>query len=397
MKKVCISFLLLLVCVFVKGQASKQVADSNNLFAFQLYKHINKHGENLFFSPFSISAAMAMTYTGARNETAKQISHTLHFNSEAKHFMGGFKNMMEAIESDTLTDTANHIQLDMANSMWIADSLHIRPMYAELMQSIYHTEARKISFADSGARNTINKWVENRTNDKIKELISPGTVDASTKLVLVNALYFNAKWATAFSKHYTLREPFYVSKHDSVMAETMNMTQTFNYYEDKELQAIESPYKGEKLSMVVFLPKERTGINKMEKTLGYHYYNKVIDSMYRKKVKLALPKFNTTDQIDIRKVLEEMGVQNPFTAKADFSAMTDEPLYIDKIFHKAFIKVAEEGTEAASATAVTMSKSMVADPSTLAVFYANHPFIFVVKDNTTGCILFMGKITNPLK
>jgi len=396
MKKVYVSFLLVIVFVFAKGQASTQVADSNNLFAFQLYKHINKPGENLFFSPFSISAAMAMTYTGARNETAKQISHTLHFNSEAKHFMGGFKNLIESIESDT-ADTANHIQLNIANSIWIADSLHLRPMFSLLMQTIYHTQASHINFADTNAKNIINQWVESRTNNKIKNLIPDGGLNALTRMVLVNAIYFHAKWQKPFSKHYTITLPFYVSKHDSVNVKTMNITENYKYYENKNLQAIELPYKGDKLSMLIFLPKGIEGLAKMEKELTNHFYSHVIDSMYSKKVKLSLPKFSTKNQFQINDVLEKMGMPDAFTAKADFSAMSDENLYIDKVFHKAFIDVTEEGTEAAASTVVIMGQSMVVNPQLLAIMYVNHPFVFVIRDNTTGCILFMGKITDPLK
>ncbi len=397
MKKFLLSGLLCVVVVFANAQNEKQVADSNNMFAFEFYKHVDAGKNNVFYSPFSITTAMAMAQTGARNETYRQISHVMHFNSLPKKFMGGIENLVNAVEKDTLTDTANHVVISLANSIWLADSLKVKPTYAELMTNIYHAKSTKVSFADTNTRNVINNWVGVKTNGKIKNLIPQAILNPSTRMVLVNAIYFNARWETPFSKQYTLQKSFYISKHDSVTADMMHITNNYLYYEDKDLQAVQMPYKGNSLSMIVLLPKGiKAALNKMESLLDEKYYNRILDSMSTKKVKLSLPKFKTTDEFQLKDVLSKIGMPIPFTPNADFSSLTDESLCIDKVIHKAFIDVVESGTEAAAATAVVVRTSMVVSPKSLVMFNANHPFVFVIRDNATGCILFMGKIMNPL-
>jgi serpin B len=397
MKKFLLSSLLCVLVILAQAQTGKQVADSNNMFAFEFYKHVDAGKSNVFYSPLSITTAMAMAQTGARNETYKQISHVMHFNVLPKRFMGGIETLVNAVESDTLTDTANHVVINLANSVWLGDSLKVKQTYADLMTNIYHATSTKVSFADTNTRNVINNWVERKTNGKIKNLVPQGILNASTRMVLVNAIYFNARWQTPFSKQYTLQKPFYISKHDSVMADMMHITNSYLYYEDENLQAVQMPYKGNSLSMIVLLPKGvKAALNKMESLLDEKYYNRIIDSMSTKKVRLSLPKFKTTDEFQLKDVLSKMGMPIAFTPNADFSSLTDESICIDKVIHKSFIDVTESGTEAAAATAVVMRQSMVMSPKLLVTFNANHPFVFLVRDNATGCILFMGKIMNPL-
>ncbi|HTA82563.1 MAG TPA: serpin family protein [Bacteroidia bacterium] len=398
MKKFLLSGLLCVLVILTHAQTGKQVADSNNMFAFEFYKHVDAGKNNVFYSPFSITTAMAMAQTGARNETYRQIGHVMHFNTLPKRFMGGIETLVNAVESDTLTDTANHVVINLANSIWLGDSLKVKQTYADLMTNIYHATSTKVSFADTNTRNIINNWVEGKTNGKIKNLIQQGILNPSTRMVLVNAIYFNARWQTPFPKEFTLQKSFYISKHDSVMADMMHITNSYLYYEDENLQAVQMPYKGNSLSMIVLLPKGvKAGFDKMESLLDEKYYNKILDSMSTKKVKLSLPKFKTTDEFQLKDVLSKMGMPIPFTPNADFSSLTDESLCIDKVIHKAFIDVTESGTEAAAATAIIIHPSMIVSPKSLIMFNANHPFVFVIRDNDTGCILFMGKIMNPLQ
>jgi len=393
MKRILASAFVLIIAITLHAQQDNPIADSNNLFAFKLYNEVKKSAkENLFFSPFSISTALAMTYAGAKNETEKQMSSTLHFNSDQNSFQPAYKTYLEKIESDTGKD----LTIGIANSLWIANSLKLLAPFKDIVTNNYNSEAKNVDFNKTEeARNEINAWVKQKTNDKIKELIKPHIIDAATRLVLVNAIYFKGKWKTPFSKDSTITDDFYESGPSNVHAEFMHKTGHFKYYEDSILQAIEIPYDSNKTSMVVFLPKEIMGIESLENQLEYSFYSKIISLLNSQKVIVTFPKFKTTLAFELAGTLATMGMPDAFGA-ADFSGISHESMSISHVIHKAFIDVNEEGTEAAAATAVTM-KIMAVRPGRTYAFTANHSFIFVIRDTGTGSILFMGKITDPTK
>jgi serpin B len=213
---------------------------------------------------------------------------------------------------------------------------------------------------------------------------------------LVNAIYFKGKWKSPFSKDSTKSENFHTSASNIIKAKFMHNTGHYRYYEDATLQAVEIPYMGGRTAMVILLPKEKDGISQMENKLGHLYYSKIISSMNSPKVIVAFPKFKTTTAFELGGTLSAMGMPDAFSSSADFSGISNEGLHISNVIHKAFIDVNEEGTEAAAATAVIMPFS-IAQPMATAIFNANHPFIFVIRDTMTGGILFMGKITDPTK
>jgi serpin B len=402
MKKIHTTLFGLFIGITLNAQQTINIADSNNLFAFKLYHEVKKNSkENLFFSPFSISTALAMTYAGAKKETGKQMRNTLHFSLEQNTFHTAYKTYLEKIESDTGKD----LIIGIANSLWIANSFELLKSFSETVTTDYKTDAYNVAFTPPAAiedtRHQINYWVEQKTNNKIKDLIQPLMLDPFTRLVLVNAIYFNGKWKYWFPKDSTRKAAFYKSDGNTPNADMMRKTTQYKYYEDDFLQSIEIPYTGDKVSLVVFLPKDRGGIDDIESKLDYSYYSKIVACFSRirtQKVILSFPKFKTTLSFELGKALSNMGMPVAFNQHlADFTGMSKDSLYISKVIHKAFIDVSEEGTEAAAATAVVMKMSMSVAPRPIPVFNANHPFIFVIRDEATGAILFMGKIMDPTK
>lgn len=401
MKKIALFLSLFLTTyplLLIHAQENKKLVENNNAFAFDLYSQLKTNNtKNLFFSPFSISAALAMTYAGARTETERQMSKVLHFNLDQKNFHADFHKLLGGIEGDT----ANGLQLYLANSLWAQEKYNFSPAFFDLVKSNYHSELHKVNFAyTEKVRQEINTWVEQKTNSKIKDLIKTNVLDGGTTLVLVNAIYFNGKWAMEFDKKLTKEDTFHISRKEKVQTMFMHKRGDYSYYEDKEIKAIEIPYNDSIASMLVILPNEMKNLKTVEASLNSSYYEKISGSLQQKIVQLSLPKFKTTAEFELSGVLTGMGMPLAFSPKADFSGMRADSLknlYIKNVIHKAFVDVSEEGTEAAAATAVVMGKAMVVSPSLIKTFKADHPFIFIIKDNATGSILFMGEIKNPNK
>lgn len=398
MKTLVISLVAVVLCIQMNAQQTSSIADSNNLFAFNLYSQLSKQEPgNLFFSPFSISTALAMTYAGARNETEKQMRDVLHFNVEQKGFHADYRNYLDAIEADTGKD----LVLEIANSIWVENSCKIRPSFSEIVKDEYNSVSKNVDFArhTEETRQEINSWVENKTHDKIKKLLAKGMVKSSTKLVLVNTIYFKAKWESPFNAAATRKAIFHQSDSVNDSASFMNKAGYYKYYRDSILQALEIPYYNGKISMLILLPNKVNGISKVENAWDETYYSKIIRSLSdTSDIRLSVPKFKITLESILNIPLSEMGMPIAFSGNADFSGIASGRLSIGVVIHKAFIDVNEQGTEAAAATAVGIMLTSTGPPRTPPIpFIANHPFIFLIKDNATGSILFMGKITDPAK
>jgi serpin B len=321
------------------------------------------------------------------------MASTLHFNANQDAFNRNYKTYLEKIESDTGKD----LTMVIANSLWVANTLKLLSPFKETVTSNYNSEAKNVDFSKTEeTRTEINSWVEQKTHDKIQDLIQPHIISAATRLVLVNAIYFKGRWKVPFPKDSTKTDDFYKSGISTVHAKFMHNTSHFRYYEDTTIQAIEIPYIGGRISMVILLPKKINGINQMENKLDYFYYSKIISSMHSPKAIVSLPKFKTTTEFELGGTLSAMGMPAAFSSSADFSGISNEGLHINNVIHKAFIDVNEEGSEAAAATTVVMPFS-IAQPMPIAVFNANHPFIFIIRNTMTGSILFMGKIIDPTK
>lgn len=388
----------------------KAVAWGNNCFAIRLYQKLQADEGNLFFSPYSISTALAMTYAGAKGETREQMAQALCFPTSPevlKTLAPDWKPMTQEefarafgriIKDLNARGGQDKYELRVANALWGQEDYRFLPDFVQLVEEQYGGALREVDFvrATERARQTINAWVEKQTNDKIKDLISPGVLDAMTRLVLTNAIYFKGNWATQFKEDRTREEPFTLLDGSKVQVPMMNQKEQFGYMETDGLQGLEMPYVGEELSMVILLPKEITGIDKLEKELTAERVCEWLGRIHEREVIVSVPKFKMTSKFGLGKVLRAMGMTAAFSKNADFSGMTgSRDLFISAVVHQAYVDVNEEGTEAAAATGVVMRLTSVA-PGGIPVFRADHPFIFLIRDKTSGSILFLGRLINPL-
>ncbi|MBN1940932.1 MAG: serpin family protein [Candidatus Diapherotrites archaeon] len=375
------------------------VANGNNAFAFDLYQKL-KDGdkENVFFSPWSISSAFGMVYEGAKGETAGEIQGVLKFPSDSETRLPGF-----ALLYNTLNKCGKPYALNTANAIWVQQNFPFKEDYISIIENRYAGKVTNMDFAGNaeGARQTINSWVEEQTNNKIKNLIPPGVLNAFTRLVLTNAIYFKGDWDVQFEKAETKKEEFRASAGSSVMVDMMHMyekEESFNYMENDDLQMLELPYKGEEISMLILLPKD-DDIETINSYLNAAKLSELKAGMRKAEVEIFLPKFEFETKYFMNDTLREMGMETPFSpAEADFTKMADidleiERLYITDVIHQAYVKVDEEGTEAAAATAIIMGIT-TAMPN-YKIFRADHPFIFIIQEKGNGGILFMGKMGNP--
>jgi serpin B len=382
--------------------APKQVADdlmavakSNNEFATDLYAHLRSDkSTNLFFSPYSISTALAMTSAGAHGETEAQIAKVLHFTLPEAKLHPAF-NQVRKILTDG--DKALGFQVRVANRLWAQEGFHFQPDFLQVTNANYGAEPSLLDFKQSeAARKTINAWVDEQTDHKIQDLLAPGALNASTRLVLTNAIYFKAHWTHPFGlEDATTDAPFRTSASQQVTVPTMHQTEYFRYSASDNVQVLELPYgQSGSLSMLILLPTKIDGLSDLEKQLTSENLQKWSAGLQSRRVKVDLPKFKMTSEFSLGTVLESMGMPLAFSAKADFSRIsTQEPLSISAVIHKAFVDVNENGTEAAAATGLMMALSVEPPPS--AEFHADHPFVFLIRGNRTQNILFLGRLMNP--
>jgi serpin B len=374
------------------------VVEGNNAFAVALYAQLRSQGGNLFFSPESISTALAMTYAGSRGDTAAEMAKTLHFTLPPDRLHPA----MGALLSD-LNATHQGYQLRVANALWAQQGYTFLDSFLALMKSDYGAGFNQVDFkgASEAARLTINTWVERQTEDKIKNLLGPGALNTKTRLVLTNAIYFKGDWLTQFDKAQTKEEDFHVSASQTVKAPLMHREGGFKYFNGSSFQALEIPYKSGELSMIVLLPNDAVGLPALEQSLTASNTQQWLTQMRPvSKVILTLPRFKLAQQFELNDTLSAMGMPLAFEKDgADFSAMIGKrELFISAVIHKAYVDVNEEGTEAAAATAVVVNRAMVAmRPQPPIIFRADHPFVFLLRDNRSGGILFMGRVSDPTK
>ena len=377
--------------------AQTAVADANNAFALDLYGQLRKRPGNLFFSPESISTAFAMAYAGARGDTAAQMAATLHFTLPP--------DRLHPAMGVLLTDlNAAHpgYQLHVADALWAEKDFNFLDDYLKLTAANYGAGFNRVDFkgASEAARSTINQWVDEKTENKIKDLLPPGSVTSATRLVLTNAIYFKGDWQDQFNKASTQDEDFHLSASQTVKTPLMHIEERFGYFDAGPYQLLDIPYKSRELSMVVFLPKDSAGLPALEKSLTAASVQKSLDQLRGSaKVILSLPKFKMTQQFELENTLSDLGMSLAFQpTAADFSAMTGKKdFWISAAIHKAYIDVNEEGTEAAAATAIVMRSMAMARELPPVVFRADHPFVFLIRDNRSGAILFMGRVSDPTK
>jgi len=375
------------------GTDQTALVKGNDSFATDLYARLSSQSGNLFFSPFSISTALGMTYVGARGQTADQMASTLHFTLDRERLLRAFNSLRQQLNGGA---RSRKYQLHVANALWGQKDYGFREEYLRTTQAAFGAGLREVDFATSEqARQTINHWVEDQTQKKITDLLPPGSVNASTRLVLTNAIYFKGAWSHPFSKKSTKQEDFEVTADKIVPVPMMHQTEELAYFDGANFQLLELPYQSHELSMLVLLPKKAAEIAEFEKQIRAEQLNKWRANLKTHQVTLSLPKFKFTAEFSLKGTLSGMGMPLAFSDKADLSGMcTHKKLFIDEVIHKAFVDVNEEGTEAAAATGVTV-KALALRVVPRAFFRADHPFVFVIRDNQTGAILFMGRVSNP--
>jgi len=374
------------------------VVEGNNAFAVDLYGQLRSRSSNLFFSPESISTALAMTYGGARGDTAAEMAKSLHFTLPPDRLHPA----MGALLGD-LNAPHNGYQLHVADALWVQQGYAFLDDFLKLTKNDYGAGFNQVDFkgATEAARLTINEWVGQKTENKIKDLLQPGVLKPTTRLVLTNAIYFKGDWQTPFDKDRTEVEDFHLSPVQTVRAPLMHIRNSFYYLNGGTFRVLEIPYKNNELSMIVFLPNDVSGLPAFENSLTESSLRQWLGQLQpASDVILTLPKFKMTRQFELQQTLGRMGMEQAFGKSADFSGITGgRDLFISSVIHKAFVDVNEEGTEAAAATAVMMrdmAKQNRTPPPPI-VFRADHPFIFLIRDNRSGGILFMGRVIDPTK
>ncbi len=368
----------------------QEVVNANNQFALELYPQLDKPGKNVFFSPYSISSALAMTYEGARGKTADEMQSVFHF-PENSILRPNFASVYNEINKKD-----KEYQLSTGNALWAQQDYQFLEEYFSTIEKYYGGKAANVDFIEETekSRQTINKFIEEQTNDKIEEIIAPGVLSPLTRLVLTNAIYFKGTWEWEFDKSDTRDRDFKITKEDIVKVPMMHMDPDkarFNYADAGDLQILELPYKGKDISMIILLPTE--DLDSIELTT--QNLDKWKAEMQETKLDaIYFPKFEFDTKYGLNEALKTLGMPTAFEfGIADFSGMDGtQSLYISDVIHQAYVKVDEKGTEAAAATVVVMGTSAAAPRN---IFNADHPFIFIIQEKKTGNILFLGKVVDP--
>jgi serpin B len=376
-----------------------EAVKGSNAFAIDLYAQLRGQPGNLFFSPESISADFAMAYAGARGQTATEIEKVFHFTLPQEKL-----HPAEGALLKQMNGQHQGYELHVADALWAQKDASFLPAYLTLVQTDYAAGFRSVDFKSSpeAVRATINQWVEQQTNDKIQNLLGPGTVTPATRLLLTNAIYFKGTWLDPFDVDWTDEEEFHLTAKQSIKTQMMNRNGSYRYYDGGTFQELEMPYKGEELAMIILLPKEIGGLPALERSFTAAAASEWIQKLEPVgKVILTLPRFTMTQQFELSSTLSAMGMPQAFSGAADFSGMTGKPDFtISAAIHKAFIDVNEQGTEAAAATAIEMVATAMQRPNNEPppiVFDADHPFLFLIRDTSTGAILFLGRVEDPTK
>lgn len=381
----------------VAPEVSSDLVEGNTAFAFDLYQEfVADTGGSFFYSPLSVSLALGMTWGGARVDTESQMASALHFTLPQEEFHPAMNDLdlQLAARNDEAWDQEIPVQLNVANSLWGQSGYPFVADFLDLLALNYGAGMYLVDFgADPNAcRVTINDWVEDQTNERIKDLIPEGAISEMTRLVLVNAIYFNAAWDLPFDEETTADGDFTRLDGGTVTVPMMAQQESFSYGEGGDWQAIELPYDGDQLSMVVILPDD---IESFEADLDGAAFADIVDGLEPAEVRLTLPKWGDETSFLLKDPLQNLGMIDAFDgAAADFTGISETgELYISSVIHKSFVAVDEAGTEAAAATAVIMDYT--SEPDEIADLIVDHPFIYVIRDVPTGAVLFVGRLVDP--
>ncbi len=389
--------------LYISGDSSADVLVNNDDsitdksekkdFVFTFYSEITKENEksNIFFSPLSISTAFSMAYEGAGENTASEMQQVFGFESDdAKRQKAISDNLSRFNHKD------DWYNLQVANALWVKDGYAIKQDYLDAAKTHYSSIVENVDFVTDDGIDRINNWVKQKTEDKIQDILAPGSTDELTRMVITNAVYFKGKWSSEFNPKNTSEKQFWTDKDSSTMISMMKQpVGIYNYAKTENLQALEINYLGGDISMVVLLPKDRDGIQSLEQSMDKKKFDAVKDGMARQPLTVQIPKFEFETEYNLISPLQSLGLHEAFDRNsANFQGITDEQVYLDKAAHKAFVNVNEKGTEAAAITAL-VARATSGPPEPVAEFVADHPFMFVIQEKKTGEILFIGRLVNP--
>jgi len=373
-----------------------ELIDGNTAFALDLYRQLFDQSHNLFYSPHSISLALAMTHAGARGNTERQMADALHFQLAQERLHGAFNALDQALASrGQEVEKDQRFQLNVANALWGQQDFAFLAAFLDTLAENYSAGMRLVDYqsAPEAARQTINEWVEQQTKSRIQNLLPAGSITPLTRLVLSNAIYFNAAWMHPFEESATKDGDFYLLDGETVTVPMMRQSERLGYYEGEGYQAVELPYIGGEMSMVILLPDAST-FDAFALGMDAEQLREIVERIASQQVMLTMPRFEYDSGFELKKALMSLGMVEPFSMAADFSGMTGKPeLFIDDVYHKAFVAVDEEGTEAAAATAVVMQ--LTAAPAMSVEVTVDRPFMFLIRDIETGAVLFLGHVVNP--
>jgi serpin B len=384
----------------VNSTVMKQVVTGNSEFAFRLYQQLNRNDNNLIYSPYSISAVLAMTYAGARGTTEKEMKETLAFRLPQDDLHPAFNALDLELASrsepfETYKGEQDGPELILANALWGQAGHPFLPEFLDLLALNYGAGMQLIDFQKSpeAARRAINAWVSDQTRRRIKDLVPPGSLNTTTRLVLANAIYFNADWASPFERHSTRRDSFNLLDGNKVVVPMMNQGEIFLYADGDGFQLIELPYVKREMVMDILLP-DPGKFHDVEDALNGSYVSTILHTLDYQSMILTMPKFQFESDFSLSDTLNEMGMPSAFSSTADFSGMDGaRDLEISKVLHKAFISVDEKGTEAAAAS--TVFAQVISGLGPAIEVRIDRPFIFWIRDLPSGTILFIGRVMNP--
>ncbi len=375
------------------------VVKSNNVFGLQLYQQVLKQNAgNLFLSPYSISSTLSMIYAGANGATKEELEKVLHFsitNLSLHSAWGKWQTELNGLSKN------GNVQIQVANGLWLQTGYQFQKRFLGLVKKYYGAGLNNVDFAKKrkAARLAINKWVANKTRQKIRNLLKPGMLKPLTRLFLVNAIYFKGQWLHPFEVNSTQESEFHLSKNQVVEVPMMHQTDQFKIKDFEDFSVIELPYRAEAISMFIFLPRETEGLGKLEKRFSYENVQKWISqltSTQKRSVILSLPRFKIYSGIDLLEPLMNLGIKHVFN-NGDFTGISSQcNLNSGQIIHASYLEVNEKGTEATAVTfvgSVTGGGMLPLPPA----FIVDHPFIFLICENKRGGILFIGRITNPVQ
>lgn len=392
--------LLFIVAIAISTTMCSQnsIVESNNSFTFDVMRNINKDdiskdGTNMFVSPFSIYDALAMAYDGAAKKTAKEMRSVMKFKKDQTESHDEFVKLLNEYKKDNSVLTITNAAVAQKNYNFLDSYMKcLKDFDATISQADFSKPEER-----ADAVKKINDWVSKNTNKKITDLLSNNDIDELTRLILLNAIYFNANWSTEFKGEKTRQMTFYGKNSVEYVTDFMNGTQNVALSQSDDAQMMKIDYEKEKASMFIIMPKENVDIDKYISELDEQKFASLEKSMQTFKADVSMPKFKIESRFEMKKVLMEMGIKAAFTKSADFSKMNGKSnLLIDEVIHKSFIEVSEKGTEAAAATAVVVrEKSMVMKDNPKVVI--NRPFVFVIRENKNNAILFIGKYVKPEK